>query len=253
MEDRTATIVIEARSLVREAFVSLMESNSYHVICGVGSIADIDRGVLKEAQPKLVLLGPLPTDRVADATSSIRRYWQDAKIIMLLENTSAKDFQKLVGAGLDACIPMFASPRTLIGTLQLIVHEPLRVLIVNASTIPAALTDLEEGKDGEAMQEDPSLVKSLTSPFLVPVMASVHGLLAKHGSGPGAAGGPNFSGREQTILKALTQGHSNKVIARINSVTEATVKVQMKSILRKIQVANRTQAAVWALKNTVRS
>ena len=33
------------------------------------------------------------------------------------------------------------------------------------------------------------------------------------------------------------------------SVTEATVKVHMKSILRKIRVANRTQAAIWALKN----
>ena len=32
-------------------------------------------------------------------------------------------------------------------------------------------------------------------------------------------------------------------------ITEATVKVHMKSILRKIQVANRTQAAVWALEH----
>jgi two-component system nitrate/nitrite response regulator NarL len=252
MEDRTATVVIEARSLVREAFVSLMESHSYHVICSVGSIADIDRGVFKEARPKLVLLGALPTDRVADATSSIRRYWQDAKIIMLLENASSKDLQKLLASGLDACIPMFASPRTLIDILQLIVCERLRVLIVSDSTIPEALIDLEEGEDDEARQEEPPLVKSLTSPFLVPVMASAHGLLAKEagGSAARAAGGPGFSAREEKILKALTRGHSNKVIARMNSVTEATVKVKMRSILRKIQVANRTQAAIWAIKNT---
>jgi len=252
MEDRTATIVIEARSLVREAFVSLMESHSYNVICSVGSIADIDHGVVKEAQPKLVLLGALPTDRVADTTSSIRKYWRDAKIIMLLENASSKDLQKLLASDLDACIPMFASPRTLIDTLQLIVCERLRVLIMNDSTIPDALIDLEEDEGDEAMREEPPLVKSLTSPFLVPVMASARGLLAKDAgdSAARAAGNPGLSGCEEKILKALTRGHSNQVIARMNSVTEATVKVQMRSILRKIRVANRTQAAVWAIKNT---
>jgi two-component system nitrate/nitrite response regulator NarL len=39
------------------------------------------------------------------------------------------------------------------------------------------------------------------------------------------------------------------MIARMHSVMEATVKVHMKSILRKIRVANRTQAAIWAIKN----
>jgi two-component system nitrate/nitrite response regulator NarL len=39
------------------------------------------------------------------------------------------------------------------------------------------------------------------------------------------------------------------MIARKCGITEATVKVHMKSILRKIQVANRTQAAVWAMEN----
>src|SRR5262249_5067797 len=58
---------------------------------------------------------------------------------------------------------------------------------------------------------------------------------------------PRLSEREAQILDGLVQGHANKVIARTCDITEATVKVHMKSILRKIQVANRTQAAVWAL------
>jgi two-component system, NarL family, nitrate/nitrite response regulator NarL len=37
------------------------------------------------------------------------------------------------------------------------------------------------------------------------------------------------------------------MIARTCGVTDATIKVHMKSILRKIRVANRTQAAIWAL------
>jgi two-component system nitrate/nitrite response regulator NarL len=67
--------------------------------------------------------------------------------------------------------------------------------------------------------------------------------IARNGSGHG------LSEREEQILKALVRGHSNKMIARMYSVTEATVKVHMKSILRKIRVANRTQAAIWAIKN----
>ena len=45
----------------------------------------------------------------------------------------------------------------------------------------------------------------------------------------------------------MVRGHSNKMIARTCGVTDATIKVHMKSILRKIRVANRTQAAIWAI------
>jgi DNA-binding NarL/FixJ family response regulator len=47
-----------------------------------------------------------------------------------------------------------------------------------------------------------------------------------------------LSQREAHILNGLAQGHANKVIAQSCNITEATVKVHMKSILRKIQVAN---------------
>jgi two-component system, NarL family, nitrate/nitrite response regulator NarL len=55
------------------------------------------------------------------------------------------------------------------------------------------------------------------------------------------------SKREQTILDLLTQGASNKNIARQLNITEATVKAHMKSLLRKLGVSNRTQAALWAM------
>jgi two-component system nitrate/nitrite response regulator NarL len=58
-----------------------------------------------------------------------------------------------------------------------------------------------------------------------------------------------LSPREREILSHLTEGHSNKGIARILGITEATVKVHLKSLLRKISVDNRTQAAIWALSN----
>ena len=60
---------------------------------------------------------------------------------------------------------------------------------------------------------------------------------------------PGLSEREAQILDGLVKGHANKVIARMCEITEATVKVHMKSIMRKIRVDNRTQAAIWAMEN----
>jgi two-component system nitrate/nitrite response regulator NarL len=58
-----------------------------------------------------------------------------------------------------------------------------------------------------------------------------------------------LSAKEKAILRYLAQGASNKVIARTLAITEATVKVHMKSILRKTLVKNRTQAAIWAVRH----
>jgi two-component system nitrate/nitrite response regulator NarL len=52
--------------------------------------------------------------------------------------------------------------------------------------------------------------------------------------------------RENQILACLVNGLTNKVIARQLGSTEATVKVHVKSIIRKLWVKNRTQAAIWA-------
>jgi two-component system, NarL family, nitrate/nitrite response regulator NarL len=66
---------------------------------------------------------------------------------------------------------------------------------------------------------------------------------------PGAKGERTlvFSEREHQILQCLVNGLSNKAIARKHHIAEATVKVHVKGLLRKVQVSNRTQAAIWAL------
>ncbi len=60
---------------------------------------------------------------------------------------------------------------------------------------------------------------------------------------------PDLSRRESLILQSLTLGESNKAIARKLVITESTVKVHMKAILRKLRLGNRTQAAMWARTN----
>ena len=61
-----------------------------------------------------------------------------------------------------------------------------------------------------------------------------------------------LSKREGEIMRCLVHGESNKVIARQLGITEATVKVHLKAVLRKLNVSNRTQAAIWAVRNGLR-
>jgi DNA-binding NarL/FixJ family response regulator len=60
---------------------------------------------------------------------------------------------------------------------------------------------------------------------------------------------PQLSSREESVLRCLINGESNKCIARKMDIAEATVKVHVKAILRKIRVHNRTQAAIWGANN----
>ena len=59
----------------------------------------------------------------------------------------------------------------------------------------------------------------------------------------------SLSERELETLRCLIMGYPNKVIAYRLDISEATVKVHVKAILRKLGVQNRTQAAIWAVNN----
>jgi two-component system, NarL family, nitrate/nitrite response regulator NarL len=75
-------------------------------------------------------------------------------------------------------------------------------------------------------------------------------MLLDLGSAPSSLNsGRGMTRREHEILQALVTGASNKMIAIKLGITEATVKVHLKTLLRKIDVNNRTQAAIWAMNN----
>jgi two-component system nitrate/nitrite response regulator NarL len=60
---------------------------------------------------------------------------------------------------------------------------------------------------------------------------------------------PQLTRQERSILRHLAQGHTNKIIASKIGIAQATVKVHVTSILFKLGVVNRTQAAMWAMNN----
>ena len=63
--------------------------------------------------------------------------------------------------------------------------------------------------------------------------------------------GPELSARELEVLKLIVEGMSNKEIASTLSITESTVKNHVNSILSKLNVKDRTQAATTALRRGI--
>ena len=231
-----STVVVEPLSLVREALVSLMASHSFRVVGNFASTADIKENSLVTDAPSLVILGASPAEEAAaSAAGSIRKLWPDSKIVLLFDHGTVADFQKLLASEIDGCIPLGASPDTLVSTLQQIIAADLRILVLKSETssMPCPTGWQEEDDELGAGPNNPekgddakdSGIDRTTS------LRIVHGL----------------SQREEEILRSVVRGHSNKMIARTCGVTDATIKVHMKSILRKIRVANRTQAAIWAI------
>jgi DNA-binding NarL/FixJ family response regulator len=111
--------------------------------------------------------------------------------------------------------------------------KSVKLVMMGETIFPAAFLSFVLGPDGGHLSEAvPCDEKNQT------ILAATEDTLA-----------PQLSTREKSILRCLTEGHSNKCIARKINITEATVKVHVKAILRKIQVENRTQAAIWGMNN----
>ncbi|MFE0812824.1 response regulator [Streptomyces sp. NPDC058794] len=69
------------------------------------------------------------------------------------------------------------------------------------------------------------------------------------GSGPGRAG--SLTEREREVLGLIADGRSNREIARALVLSEKTVKTHVSNILMKLDLADRTQAALWAVRHGV--
>ena len=246
MGPRSATIIVESRSLIREALKSLMANNSYRVVCDIGSTAEFSAASGLADLPKLVILGAQTADNALSEAASARKLWPDSKIILLYEYVSPADFPKLLMSQIDGCVPLFVSPDTLISTLDLIMARVVRVVIVNHAKCPVIQPSQPEGSNQSEIKIDK---RRLDSAEHADVSVSIGALVQRPMNAPPPRNHPGVSKLEPQILDGLIKGHANKVIAHTCNVTEATVKGHMKSILRKIRVHNRTQAAIWAMAN----
>jgi len=84
------------------------------------------------------------------------------------------------------------------------------------------------------------------------LMSAVAGICPQE-TGPAAAGArlAELTEREQEVLHLIAQGRNNREIAERLIISEKTVKTHVSSILGKLGLEDRTQAAIWALKHGV--
>ncbi len=130
---------------------------------------------------------------------------------------------------------------------------PTRVLILTSTAGPAGpVLALQSGAAG-------FLYKDVDPDALMRAIRSVHdghtvlapgaaGLIAARPGGDSRGIGA-LTGREREVLALIADGRSNREIARLLTVSEKTVKTHVSAILAKLGVADRTQAALLAVRH----
>lgn len=162
-----------------------------------------------------------------DTPSAIRRLKEEhagSRVVVLADSFNMEDMLASLNAGAGGYCLATSGCDALIKYLDLV--------MLGETVFPAAMFfSAMAGQSEAASAQRPSAAVSLDQVQAVTASASTRML----------------STREAEILHCLMEGAPNKTIARRLEVAEATVKVHVKAILRKIRVTNRTQAAMWAV------
>lgn len=131
--------------------------------------------------------------------------------------------------------------------------DSARVLVVTSFTQPdAVLPAMRAGAAGYVYKdvEPASLAQGIRSVHAGQTLLAddVAAILVADESRESAVG---LTDREGDVLRELAQGRSNREIARALVVSEKTVKTHVSNILLKLGVQDRTQAALWAVRNGI--
>jgi DNA-binding NarL/FixJ family response regulator len=133
--------------------------------------------------------------------------------------------------------------------------NPARVLIVTSFTeqrtvVPA----LRAGAAGYVYKDvDPDAlagaIRSVHAGHVVLQPEVANALLSQEEANSGQGRGVSLTDREREVLGLIADGRSNREIARALVLSEKTVKTHVSNILMKLDLADRTQAALWAVRN----
>jgi two-component system nitrate/nitrite response regulator NarL len=168
----------------------------------------------------------------------------DVKVVILAPAQNPEDVVGALKSGACGFLSQDICGERLLKSLELIAMSEM-VVHPQFARSPAN----ENRAGGCAEGEDRCGVRSGAA-FMMRSLESRSGTSSASDEAESAGQGvPSLSRRETLILRMLMQGASNKVIARNLVITESTVKVHMKAILRKLRLQNRTQAAIWARNN----
>ena len=221
-----ACVVLHPSPIFREGLMSILAKSQFKPVCTASSTKDVPSTVAGVGEQVLVLIGARDGGNLAEALIAAKARFSEAHIVVVGDSGQHDHVTTALALGATSFIDQNVATSTLIKELELVAQgEPvISVLILKRL--------LGNGSAPPSVEPVPTLEIDTSQP---------------PDTDEEARPNPQLSGREASILNALLQGASNKIIAYRLCITEATVKVHVKAILRKIRVKNRTQAAIWAL------
>jgi len=225
------TIIVDRNSMFRSGLAHALAHTRFTVIGEYSSIGDVTAGTIPSTDC-ILLIGL--DDEIRQSTIDFREFRtsdESLHVIILGEQTDEQELQAVINFwGKCYILKDDINSDNLLQYLELVMagqiiftHDLMRILWrgwASRSAIAAPPQACPPDTDWEVQR-----------------------LISLMGDGQSAC---RLSERETAILMRLMHGASNKSIARELDIAEATVKVHVKSVLRKIRVKNRTQAATWA-------
>jgi len=214
-----STILVSENSLLQAGLEHLLAATRFNVSSGVTGTGPF---VLREANAALVIIVMKHCSaKAVELVNDVRAQCPEAKICILADEFEINSLLKAHEAGVTGFCLTTGERKLLTASLDLVM---MGEGILPSRVILSALDRMDH------RPEEPTLVPASSNENFR------------------AAGltGQKLSAREGEILRGLMEGAPNKVIARQFGLSEATVKVHVKAILRKIGAKNRTQAAMWA-------
>lgn len=210
MTTTSQVVLIGRNSIVREGLRRLLSEQDRQIIYSGASLDELRIIDVAVGEFLLLLIEDSRSEWDGNALASVHQRHPAARMAILAKEFDFHAMLEAFRAGAEGYVTNDVSWERLIGYLDLV--------SLGEKIFPSQLA--------QKLLEESSVCED------VPDAASVDSA--------------NLSGREMEILLRLIAGLPNKVISRQLSISEATVKVHVKAVLRKLRVANRTQAAIWA-------
>jgi two-component system nitrate/nitrite response regulator NarL len=208
-------LMIDDHALFRMGLSELLERRGIEV---VGALGDCEQGIalVEEQAPDVVLLDMrMPAMNGLQVLKELRRREIQMPVAMLTTSRDESDVVNALQNGARGYLLKDMEPDDLIRALTDIVSGQTVVA-------PELAIVLAKAVSGEAAPQVPT-----------------HRALAE------------LTPRELEILCHLAEGQSNKVIARNLGISDGTVKLHVKAILRKLDVHSRVEAAVIAVEENI--